>query len=202
MKLYHSPASPFVRKVRIAAAVLGLDKRIELVATDTSNPLDSIRAKNPLGKIPVLELGDGDCIYDSAVIVAYLDDLAGGGRVIPRDLKQRYESLTLELLADGIAEACILQVYEKRMRAESEYSLGWVAHQRDKVSRALAQLESAPPPEKFDEGVPHVGQIMLACALGYLDLRFEGSWRAGCPKLVAWLDAFGAAVPAFAATAC
>jgi glutathione S-transferase len=200
MKLYHSPASPFVRKVRIVAAVLGLDGRIELVAADTSNPSDAIRAKNPLGKIPVLELDDGACIYDSAVISAYLDDFAGGGRIIPRDLAQRYEALTLESLADGIAEASILQVYETRMRAEGERSAGWVAHQRDKVARALAHFESASPPRDFNHGVPRIDQIMLACALGYLDLRFAGAWRAGHPKLAAWLEDFASAVPSFAAT--
>lgn len=200
MKLYHSPASPFVRKARIAAAVLGLDARIELVAADTSNPSDAIRAKNPLGKIPVLELDDGACLYDSAVIVAYLDDLAGGGRLIPRDLHRRYATLTLEALADGVGEASILQVYETRMRAENERSPGWVAHQREKVSRALAYLEAAPPSGDFARNGPDIGQIALACALGYLDLRFEGAWRADHPKLVAWLDAFSAAVPAFAAT--
>jgi glutathione S-transferase len=200
MKLYHSPASPFVRKARIAAAVLGLDKRIELVAADTSNPFDAIRVKNPLGKIPVLELDDGACIYGSSVISAYLDDLAGGGKLIPRDLKPRYEALTLESLADGIAEASILQIYEKRMRAENEYSASWVAHQSDKVLRGLAHFESSPPPRDFNDGVPRIDQIMLACALGYLDLRFEGAWRSDHPKLVAWLDAFATAVPSFAAT--
>jgi glutathione S-transferase len=197
MKLYYAPASPFARKARIVAAVLGLDAGLELVLTDTSNPSDAIRAKNPLGKIPVLETDDGACIYDSAVIVAYLDDLTGGGRVIPRDFAARAAALTLEALADGVAEASILQIYETRMRAENERSANWVAHQKAKVQRALAHLEAEPPARDF----AGVGQIALACALGYLDLRFEGAWRADHPKLVAWLDAFSAAVPAFAATA-
>ncbi len=200
MKLYYSPTSPFARKARIAAAVLGLDQRIELVAADTSEPSDAVRVKNPLGKIPVLELDDGACLYDSAVIVAYLDDLAGGGRLIPRDLGERYATLTLEALADGIGEAGILQVYEIKMRAETERSASWVEHQRGKVARALAHLEAEPPADKFGADAPGIGQIALACALGYLDLRFEGAWRAGHPRLVAWLAAFAAAIPAFAAT--
>ncbi|HUO54557.1 MAG TPA: glutathione S-transferase N-terminal domain-containing protein [Rhodoblastus sp.] len=204
MKLYFSPASPFSRKARIAAALLGLDDRIELVATDTGNPMDAIRVKNPLGKIPTLERDDGACLYDSAVIVAYLDALAGGGRIIPADPEARFAVLAREALGDGIAEASILQVYEKRMRAESEYSANWVAHQRGKVERALATLEAAPPeriaPAKGGQPQVDIGAIALACALGYLDLRFEGAWRASYPRLVAWLDSFGAAVPAFEAT--
>jgi glutathione S-transferase len=201
MKLYYSPPSPFSRKARIVAAVLGFGPRLELVTADTLNPADAIRQKNPLGKIPVLETDEGACIYDSAVIVAYLDDLAGGGRVIPGDLQARYAALTLEALADGMTEASVLQVYETRMRAENERSANWIAHQKGKVFRGLAHLEATPPAQDFAGGIPSVGAIALACALGYLDLRFEGAWRADHPKLVAWLDAFSAAVPAFAATA-
>lgn len=198
MNLYYSPTSPFARKTRIAASVLGLHSRINLVAADTSNPSDVLRVKNPLGKIPVLELEDGTCVYGSAVIVDFLDSLAGGGRLVPREGAERYAVLTLESLADGMTEAGVLQVYEIRMRAENERSPGWVAHQQGKVSRALAQLEAAPPPF---EGAVNAGQIALACALSYLDLRFGAAWRADHPRLVAWLEAFAAAVPAFAATA-
>lgn len=127
------------------------------------------------------------------MICAYLDDLTGGGRVIPDEREPRFAVLTLEALADGIADAAILQIYEKRMRAESQTSENWIAHQRGKIDRAMAALEAAPPAP----GVTHIGAIALACALGYLDLRFDGSWRAGHPRLVAWLDSFAAAVPAF-----
>jgi glutathione S-transferase len=196
MKLYHSPPSPFSRKARIVASVLGLDDRIELVVADTNNPDDAIRAKNPLGKIPTLEADDGDSFYDSAVIVEYLDALAGGGKVIPSDPAARIGALRLEALADGIMDASILRIYEIRMRAENERSPSWVAYQRDKVFRALAFLEAAPPDDDFGK----IGQIATACALGYLDFRFEGAWRADHPRLVAWLDRFAAAIPAFAAT--
>jgi glutathione S-transferase len=186
--------------VRIVASVLGLDDRIEPVVTDTNNPQDAIRQKNPLGKIPTLERDDGFCIYDSPVIVAYLDDLAGGGRVIPLEREARFAALTLEALADGIADASLLQVYENRLRQENERSPGWVALQRGKVERALASLEGAPPPAVNSASAAHIGAIALASALGYLDLRFEGAWRAGHPKLAAWLESFAAAVPAYAAT--
>lgn len=199
MKLYYSPPSPYSRKVRLAASLLGLDDRIELVVTDTVNPQDAIRQKNPLGKIPTLERDDGVCVYDSAVIVAFLDDLAGGG-LIPRQSEARFAALTLEALADGLADASLLQVYENRMRAENERSASWVALQRGKVERALATLEAAPPAAVAKAGQADVGAVALASALGYLDLRFEGAWRAGHPRLAAWLDAFAAAVPAYAAT--
>ena len=196
MKLYYSPPSPFSRKARIVASVLGLDERIELVVADTNNPDDALRAKNPLGKIPTLELDTGVCVYDSAVIVACLDQLAGGGKVIPRDGDARIAALTLEALADGVMDACILQIYEIRMRAENERSASWVAHQRAKAFRALAFLEAEPPAEDFAQ----IGQIALACALGYLDLRKQVAWRSEIPALAPWLDAFRASHPEFDAT--
>lgn len=194
MKLYYSPPSPFSRKVRIAAAQLGLTGNIELVATDTLDPDDPIRDRNPLGKIPVLETDDGACIFDSAVIVAWLDQHAGGG-LIPRDPKAKFEALVLEALADGLTDAAVLSIYEGRYREPQERSPKWLAHQGGKIDRTLAALEQAPP---VLNGAPHVGQIALACALGYLDLRFAGEWRATHPNLVAWLESFDAQVPTFA----
>jgi len=198
MKLYYSPPSPFSRKVRIVAALLGLDAGLELIVSDTLNPEDLVRLKNPLGKIPILERDDGVCVYDSAVIAAYLDALVGGGKVIPLEREARFAALTLEALADGLTDACILQVYETRLRSENERSPSWLEHQKGKVSRALASLEAAPP--VLGESID-VGQVALACALGYLDLRFAGAWRPDHPRLVAWMEAFAAKTPSFAATA-
>jgi glutathione S-transferase len=197
LTLRTSPASPFGRKVRIAAALLGLEARIAIVPADTGDPADSLRQQNPLGKIPALIAEGGEAIFDSRVIVEYLDGLAGGGRLIPADLAARIRALTLQALADGIADAAVLQVYERRMREPAERSAKWVDYQAGKVTRALAALESKPP----QVGAPHVGAIALACTLGYLDLRFAGEWRTGHPGLAAWLDGFAAAVPAYAATA-
>lgn len=194
MKLYFSPPSPFSRKVRIVAAATGRD--LELVVTDTLDPSDPIRAKNPLGKIPALERDDGFVVFDSAVIGDYLDALAGGGVVVPADPEGRVRVKTLEALADGLTDACILQVYETRLRAAHERSENFLEHQRGKVLRALAALEAAPPTLDID-----VGTIAVACALGYLDLRFGGLWRADHPRLVAWLDSFAQKLPAFSATA-
>ena len=106
-------------------------------------------------------------------------------------------ALRLQALCDGLLDASILTIYEGRWRKAETHEQKWLDHQAGKVSRALATLEASPPPFI---GMPHIGQITLACALGYRDFRFNGSWRAGHPKLVAWLDDFAARVPAFAAT--
>jgi glutathione S-transferase len=194
--LRSSGASPFVRKVRIAADLLGLDDRIQVVEADTMNPAPDLLGQNPLGKIPTLVLENGETLYDSAVILDYLDALAGGGKIIPPGWS-RYEALRLEALADGIMEAALLIVYEGRWRPAEHRVEKWVDHQKAKVERALdfAQARYATP-----GGPVHVGQIALACALGYLDLRHEGRWRQSHPKLVAWLDDFAKRVPAFEKT--
>jgi glutathione S-transferase len=195
MQLRSSSASPFARKIRIAAAVLGLSDAIEVVPADTSDAADNLRVQNPLGKIPALVLANGRAIYDSPVILEYLDSLAGGGRIIPTG-PERFDALTRAALADGVTDAAILCVYEQRWRADGARSARWLEHQSGKIARALAALEAAPPnADKID-----VAAISLACALGYLDLRFAGAWRAERPALVAWLDEFSARVPAFEAT--
>ena len=191
-------SSPFVRKCAIATIVLGLEDKVESLPASTADPLDPLRQQNPLGKIPTLVLDDGRCLYDSRVIMAYLDHLAGGNRLYPSDPMDRIDAMRLEALADGIMDAAILQVYEKRYREEHERSVSWVERQAERVASALAVLEAGPHQAS---GAPNVGSIAVACALGYLDLRFEGAWRRTHPALVAWLDAFKAAVPAYDATA-
>ena len=198
MILRSSPASPFARKVRIAASLLGLADKID-VQPDRSqrSASDSIRAQNPLGKIPALILDDGTAYYDSRVILEYLDHLAGGGRIIPREAHARFAALRLQALCDGILDACLLLVYEGRYRPADKHVQSWIDRQADKVARGLKALEAAPP--KLDP-VPDVGQITLACLLGYRDLRFGGTWRKDHPRLLAWHDKFAAQVPAFAET--
>jgi len=193
--LRSAATSPFVRKVRIAAAALGLDDRIEISAADTADPNDSLRRQNPLGKVPALILESGEVLYDSAVILEYLDMLAGGGKIIPTDPPARFRSLTQAALADGMMEATLTIRFETLWRAPEMRSPAWVAHQEGKIARALEAFEKAPPDELAD-----IGAIALACALGYLDLRLEGRWRADHPRLVGWLDAFADAAPSFEAT--
>ncbi|MBB4039085.1 glutathione S-transferase [Microvirga flocculans] len=194
--LRSSPASPFGRKVKLSASILGLSDRIQIVDADTMNPEDSIRRQNPLGKIPALILENGEVLYDSRVIVEYLDHLAGGGRIIPNGA-ERFSALRDQALADGITDAALLQVYEGRFRPEDRHEPKWVDHQADKVRRGLDHAEAhlSQPGQNL-----HVGRIALACTLGYLDLRFGGRWRESYPKLVAWLADFEARVPAFAQT--
>ena len=155
----------------------------------------SLRRQNPLGKIPALILENGETIFDSAVIVDYLDWLAGGGKIIPSEPQARFRSLTQQALADGIAEAAVLIRYEILWREPPQRSEKWIAYQNEKIARALRAFEARPPEELIDAGT-----IALACALGYLDLRFEGAWRADHPRLVAWLEVFSEATPSFEAT--
>lgn len=197
MILRSTPASPFARKVRIAVSLLGLASEIDVRGVDLDSATDDIRTQNPIGKIPVLILDDGTAYYDSRVIVEYLDYRAGGGRIVPREAPARFDALRLQALCDGILDACILLVYEGRYRPPEMRVQLWVDRQADKVARGLKALEAAPP--KLD-AVPDIGQIALACLLGYRDLRFGGTWRKDHPKLVTWLDKFAAQVPAFAAT--
>ena len=139
-------SSPFVRKCAIATIVLGLEDKVESLPASTADPLDPLRQQNPLGKIPTLVLDDGRCLYDSRVIMAYLDHLAGGNRLYPSDPMDRIDAMRLEALADGIMDAAILQVYEKRYREEHERSVSWVERQAERVASALAVLEAGPPP--------------------------------------------------------
>ncbi|MBI3704210.1 MAG: glutathione S-transferase N-terminal domain-containing protein [Rhizobiales bacterium] len=189
--------SPFGRKVRMAAEVLGRMDRIALVPADPRDESDTLRRQNPLGKMPCLLLADGTPIYDSGVIMEYLDQLAGGGKLLPAGGLARIKTLTLARLADGITEAAILVVYEDRFREPGQQSERWLMHQRGKIMRALAAFEAAPP----EASKTDIVAIGLSCALGYLDWRQAVNWRAQFPKLVAWLDAFAKREPAFNATA-
>jgi glutathione S-transferase len=194
--LRYSSASPYARKLRIAAEILGLTNRIELQGADTSDPSDSLRVQNPLGKIPTLILESGSTLYDSRVIAEYLDHLAGGGKLFPAEPARRFEALKLQALGDGINDAALLIRYEIAVRPEALRHAETIALQTGKIDRALAQLEATPP-----AGEIHIGHIALACALGYQDLRFGGAWRTSHPRLVAWIDEFAHNVPSFNATA-
>jgi glutathione S-transferase len=198
MKLYSAPPSPFGRKVKITAYVKGLIGQIKIEPTDTRvavNP--ELAAANPLSKIPALVLSDGTQLYDSKVICEYLDSLVPTPALFPSSGLDRYKCLTGAALADGIAEAALLIVYEERYRPADKRVSEWIARQQIKVDAGLAALEAAPPVWNTH---PDYSHIAVACALGYLDLRFAGAWRAGHPKLVAWLEKFAAEVPAFGET--
>ncbi len=193
-----SPASPFGRKVALAAAATGLADQLTIEPADVNNPLDSLLQQNPLGKIPTLITPEGQTLFDSRVIIEFLDAKAGGGVLIPKG-DARWQVLRQQALADGLMDAALLVVYEDRYRPEDQRSPAWVARQQDKMARALDYAEShyTSPPVA---GTLHVGEIALAAALGYLDLRFDGTWRSRYPKLVNWLTLFRQALPAYDAT--
>ncbi len=197
MILRSSPPSPFGRKVVIAASLLGLSNEIEYRKADAGDAADTLRRENPVGKIPVLILEDGTALFDSRVILEYLDHRAGGGKIIPSEPSARFAALRLQALCDGVLDASLLVLYENRWRAAERHEQKWLDYQNDKINRGFAVLEATPP---GIDPIPNVGQIALACLLGHRDFRFAGSWRAGNPKLVAWHDRFAAQVPAFDAT--
>jgi len=196
MILRSSPTSPFARKARMAILHLGLADKIELVRADAMNPEDMLRRDNPLGKIPTLITTDGKAIYDSRVILEYLDHMAGGGIIIPDAWPARLDVLTTQAMCDGIMDACILIVYEARHRPETIRHPPWLDYQRGKVVRALtAFAKQTPDPAHFN-----VGTLTAACMLGYLDLRKHVDWRNDFAMLVPWLDAFRAKHPEYDVT--
>ena len=198
MKLCHSQSSPFVRKVKLAAHVLGFAGELELVETNTMDADDPIRSVNPLGKIPALEDG-GTFLYDSRVIVEYLDAKAGGGKLIPAAGAARFETLTRAALMDGIMDAAILVVYEGRMRPEDKYVGSFVTYQCEKIQRGLEVIAASSP--KYRNGaMPDAGEIALACVLDYLDFRQQLNWRDHAANLQDWLGDFAAAVPGYRET--
>ncbi len=197
MKLMSSPLSPYGRKVKIAARMKDLDSKIELLLTDTNKGDDALNKLNPLGKIPCLITEQSEAIFDSHVICEYLDSVGSGPVLFSKSGAERWRTLTMGALGDGILDAALLLVYEGRFRPENMKVQGWVDRQQAKIDRALEQLEAAPPAWN---GTPDYGHLTIAVALGYLDFRHGGKWRAGHPKLVKWLDGFAAVVPAFEAT--
>jgi glutathione S-transferase len=196
MELWHSPTSPYVRKVCVLIAEAGIaGVRLVPSATKPLAPDPGVVAQNPLGKVPALRTETGAVLYDSRVICRYLDARAGAG-LYPEG-EALWPVLTREALADGIMDAAILMVYEGLQRPEELRSPAWVEAQWTKIARALDAAEGEGVPAG---GAPDIGQIALGCALGYLDLRHGArDWRAGRPRLAAW-EAVFAARPSMQAT--
>lgn len=200
MILRSSAATPFGRKVAMAIDVLGLGTQVRMEPADTGSATDSLRQQNPLGKIPALVLDNGEVLYDSRVIIEYLDQLDGGHRLLPQNGWARIAVQRQQALADGLLDAAILQMYEKRFRPPEHHVQAWLDHQAGKVDRALRYAE-ATLAHPLSGATPHIGEIAQAAALGYLDFRFGGAWRQTCPQLAAWHDSFARQVPAYARTA-
>ena len=186
MKLVYSPPSPFVRKVTTLIHHAALNDRIELINVKTTalSVAEEARAANPLGKIPVMILEDGKAIFDSRVITRYLDELAGSN-LYPQE--KIYDILTLEALADGIMESAVSITYESKLRPDNEQSPSWMEAQWSKVLHAVKALDEGE--FKAMDGDMNMGQIAIACALGYLDFRHDArQWRNGYSKLASWND--------------
>lgn len=191
MKLYHSPASPYVRKVMVLLHELEKTEAVE-IATVTTTALasdEALKAANPLARLPSLERSDGITLYDSRVITAYLNELFGG--VLYPQNTSRWEVLTLEATGDGMMDSAISMVYEKRLRSEAEQSEIWIEAQWAKVARGLDALNARWMSHL--SGPVTMGQISVACALGYLDFRLEArGWRQGREALAGWYETFSA----------
>jgi glutathione S-transferase len=189
MKLLLSPASPYARKVWLAAAELGLADRIETLNASASPVAENpeLSALNPLGKIPVLVTDDGQSLYDSRVIADYLDSLSPR-RLCPADGPARWAVQTLHAAADGLLDAALLARYEEVLRPEPFRWADWRRGQGDKIRRVLDLLEGADLKAGDDA---RICDIAAACALGYLDFRFAAEpWRDGRPRLAAFFEAF------------
>ncbi len=197
MKLLSSPASPFGRKVKMTIWMKNLKDKVEITTVDATKGDASLNAANPMGRIPVLMTSDGVAIHDSHVICEYLDSVGTGPALFPASGAARWDTLTRASLADGITEAALLKVYEGRYRPENMKVQSWLDRLDAKIDTSLAMLEAAPP--KWS-AAPDYGHLTLAAALGYLDFRHGGAWRAGHPKMVAWLDGFAGAVPGYDAS--
>ena len=191
MILHQSPASPYARKVIVLLAETGqLDSvRLALAAGSPVDPGTMPLGANPLGKIPALERGDGCTLFDSRVICQFLAAQAKTGPALYPEGARRWEVLTLEATADGILDAAILMRYETALRPAEHQSAPWIEGQWSKIARSLDALESRWMAHL--EGPLDMGQIAVACALGYLDFR-HGSrgWRNGHPALTAWSERF------------
>lgn len=198
IEITQSFGSPFVRKVRITVAMKDLGSQVVFLDPQKDQARnEALRAANPLQKIPAARLQDGSLIFDSHVICEHLDTLTASPRLFPAPGLERSAALTLASLADGIMEAAVLVLYESRFRPKEKWHQEWVDKQQAKVDAGLDFLEARIPGWSQS---PNYGHITLACALGFLDARQAGKWRASHPNLSAWLGRFAAAVPAFAAT--
>ena len=190
MKLFHSPTSPFVRKVALVLKATGLEKEVEILDGSGTPvaPNGDVCDANPLGKIPALALDDGTILFDSRVICRFLNDRADAG-LYPSGA-DLFHALTVEALADGIMDAAVLVVYESRIRPQELRYEPWVRAQMSKIHRALDDLESRCA--GFGE-TSTIGAVAAACALGYLDFRYsETNWRESRPQLAEWFEKFSA----------
>ncbi len=200
MQLLYAPTSPYVRKVMASAHLLGLADRIEWLDS-AAHPIDRdarIAAHNPMAKVPTLILADGRALYDSRVICEYLDSLVPAHGLFPREAPAKWQALTRQALGDGLLDAALLARYERSARPPDKQWDAWRDSQLVKVGACLDEIE-----EQADALATQrltIGEVALACGLGYLDFRFaELDWRARHPKAARW-NSQVQALPALQAT--
>lgn len=196
MKLFGNPTSPFVRKVAVAIAELGLADRVERVETNPRDEASGFWSRNPLAKIPAFDTGDGQVLFDSRVILAWLDEAHGGGRLTGSG-GRRWRVLTLAALADGVMDAGVL-ARQETMRPDGERSPAALAKQLAVAARGLDRLDAS-----VGEFSPEVdlAAIGAGCAVGWLGFRHAHiDWLQGRPRLAEWYRRF-AARPSMVTTA-
>ena len=185
MKIIGSSTSPYVRKVRIVMAEKKLDFQYQ--EENVWAPDTTIADANPLGKVPCLVMEGGEAVFDSRVIVEYLDTLSPVGKLIPPSGRERVEVKTWEALADGVLDAAVLARLEATWpgRAAGERSAAWIDRQLDKIDRSLQAMAQGLGEQAYCHGIHFsLADVAVGCALGYLDFRFPDiDWRARHPNL-------------------
>ncbi|NHZ41897.1 glutathione S-transferase C-terminal domain-containing protein [Massilia aquatica] len=188
MKLIGSTASPFVRKVRVVMAEKKLDYDLELENVWTAET--KIHLSNPLGKVPCLIMEDGSSMYDSRVIVEYIDTLTPVCKLLPPNGRDRSDIKVWEALADGVLDAAVLVRLEKTLRPEEQQSAAWIERQMGKVHAGLAVLSANLGESPFCKGNHYtLADVAVGCALGWIAFRFpEIDWRGDYPNLAKLFD--------------
>ena len=190
MKLIGSAASPYVRKVRVVMAEKRLDS--QFVTEDVWSADTTISRSNPLGKVPCLVMEAGEAMFDSRVIVEYLDTLSPVGKLIPQQSRERAEVKTWEALADGVMDAGVLWRLEATWtgREDGQRSQAWMDRQQRKVVDGIASMAKGLGEKPFCSGIHlSLSDIAVGCALGWIDYRFpEIDWRTAHPRLLKLYD--------------
>lgn len=182
MKLIGSLTSPYVRKVRVVMAEKKLDYRFEIENVWSAET--KIQQFNPLGKVPCLVMEDGGALFDSRVIVEYVDTLSPVARLIPQSGRDRAAVKCWEAIADGVLDACVAIVKENQ-RPEAQRSGDWIARQYSKIHASLDAMDKSLGEHAYCMGINYsLADVAVGCALGYLDLRFSSvDWRSGHANL-------------------
>jgi glutathione S-transferase len=183
VKLSFSGASPYVRKALVCAIVRGIDAQVEKWVISTTDPV--LALSNPLAKVPTLITDDGKTLFDSPVICEYLDSIGSAAPLFPAAGPARWDALRLQALGDGILDASQPRRREIAL-PQDEGRIGYITLQQGKVSRALDDLEKGA--DSLGQ-LKTIGEVTVACALGYLDFRFANeAWRPGHPRLAVWYE--------------